>query len=495
MSSCYESWKTAKTGEKVPCYVGEKPASSLYNPTKEAEQFAQMVEEGFTVIVGYTSGIHVQKVKERFPNNKIIVVEKNSQSIDFLKSQYSVEISTDYILCTIDMLELTLLNSYYPPLDGNFSLYPVRSWVDVNGDDFSSIKSIVKSTLEKISLDISVQAHFGKLWHRNIFQNLQICEQCGDNNLIDFYNTTFPINKTAFIAGAGPSLETSYSNLHSNRNKYFIIATDTAYSSLREQGIMCDVVISVDAQHISYSHYMGEKEASTIFAFDLCANSIAPKSIMDKGGLLCYFKSEHPLCSYISNWYEEATSKSFFPTFSSSAGTVTLAALNFANQAGFTKIESAGCDFAYLQGKMYAKGIYMDRIFDACSTKLCTTQNLFSSIMFRTELVSVGGEKTTHLLQNYKKHFDDFFATRNVVSKNFATDFVPHKQSCTFPAEGFVEHYCDELKKLIQNPNANDKKALAVTLLPYISWFAMHFPEDLKTTKIYEIGLNATIHK
>ncbi len=494
MSSCYVSWKTAKTGHEVPCFSDGKPSASLYNPMREAEQFANTVSEGMTVIAGFTSGLHITEIQNLHPNNKIILVEKNEQSISFLEKSKKIKIPGDLIIATVDSIEEVLTQNYFPPLDGNFSFYPIRAWCDANAEIVEKLSKKIKNALDKISHDISVQSHFGKQWQRNIFQNLSLCESINRNNLVDITNSNFPTSKTALIIGAGPSLDAEIENIIKERSNYFLIATDTAFSSLSEQGVVSDVVISIDAQHISHSHFLCKKRKHTLFAFDLCANSVAVKKIVEQGLNVCFFKGEHPLCSYIDNWYKSIAGTSFFPTLSSGGGTVTIAALHFARLAGFNNIRTVGCDFAFTNNKAYAKGIYMDGIFNSISNRLKTTQDYFSSIMYRTELIEIQGVKTNPILNKYKESFDTFFShTINLKTSNSSTSLLAYYPKA-FPASQFKEYYYNEISLCAEKSSQDDTTSLFCSLLPYFAWYIHKNQNEGKINNFYKIALNTTIH-
>ncbi len=495
MSSCYTSWKIAKTGEHIPCFIGDKPSTSLYNPMRDAEQFTTMVQDGYTVICGLASGLHVNEVVNQFPNNKIIVVETNNQTIDFLLHSGYVTISNNVVLCTIEDLESTIVKTYFPPLDGNFSVVPLRSWVDANKDTYDAITVCIKSALSEISSDVSTQAQFGKIWNRNILQNLSICETISNNGILDILKTTFPTQKKAFIAGAGPGLEDSITELKCNRNEYFIISTDTAFHALSEQDIDCDIVVSIDPQLISTSHFMCKKHKNTIFAFDLCANTASVRAVLKEGNPVCFFKSNHPLCVYADNWFENIFGESYFPTVKSDGGTVTLTALNFARLVGFSDIVSAGCDFAYTKNKMYAKGIYMDSIFNAQSKRTKTTENCFLSIMFRSPLIRRKNSITTNLLNVYKQYFDNFFKSNSSNGKlKKISEFTPIYKKQGFVFQKFIAYYRNNLNTSVQKDVRIDSKMLKATLLPYIAWYVRTSENTIKKSEIYKIALNATIH-
>ncbi len=488
MSSCYIDWKEAKTGELIPIFDNGKSSSSLYNPQKDAEQFTNLVANGTTVIVGLANGLHIHETQKKFPSNKIIVIEKNRESLEFLKNQVDFTSFKNITICIIDEIEQVLIENYYPPLDGNFQVLPIRTWVDANKNSFELLTQKIKKSLDSISRDISVQSHFGKIWHHNIIQNLQICEKFATTRLIDLHTSEFPTNKIAYIAGAGPSLEKDFNELKKNREKYFIISTDTAYLALKEQNIICDIVISIDAQFISHSHFIGTHDSSTIFAFDLCANSIPIKKIIETNTIL-FFKSNHPFCLLANNYYLESKNTNFFPTIESTGGTVTLAALELANTIGFQTIHTSGCDFCYSNGKTYAQGIYMDRIFNSESNMIRTTETLFSKIMHRTELIHLANnKKTTPILQVYKDAYELFFKKAKTIGKE-NNSLALHYKNENFPTKEFFEKYKLMVKK-IENNFIKKEDPYVISILPYLSW---QYHNELKSKENFQFLLKTTI--
>lgn len=488
MSSCYVGYKTAKTGQIIPIFNDGKPSCSLYNPQRDAEQFCSLLEKGTTLITGYASGIHIKKALEQFPTNKIIVVEKNIASIEYLQNDLNIQIHENIILCTIDTIEKVLLENYYPPKDGNFQLIPLRSWTDANLEDFLLLKKKTQHALQLISQDISVQAHFGKIWQHNIIQNLKLCGEINNKKIVDFYTTKFPTHKTAYIAGAGPSLENDYELLKTNAENYFIIATDTAFHALSENNIDCDVVISVDAQSISRSHFMCKRDSKTLFAFDLCANPTPIKKIISTNPIL-FFKSNHPLCTYANNFAKKDSGIDYFPTIESTGGTVTLAALNFATLAKFSKIKTGGCDFSYSKGKTYAKGIYMDPIFNSQSTKLNTTENNYAKILYRTPLIPISNNSfTTTVLQTYKEAYENFIKNLQEKDEHKIDYKVTFKQE-SFPYKSFFNTYKKVLNILLNEGEVAENTELT-TLLPFLTWMSY---KNRKSDENYKNLLKTTI--
>ena len=101
--------------------------------------------------------------------------------------------------------------------------------------------------LKAISRDYSVQAHFGKIWMRNILLNLSSFSANPEIHC--------DTHRTAAVIAAGPSLDQTAGMLAAKRDSYYIISTDTAYGSLLRRGLTPDAVVSVDGQHISTTHF------------------------------------------------------------------------------------------------------------------------------------------------------------------------------------------------------------------------------------------------
>ncbi len=490
MSSCYTSFIISKTGHCIPCYKNNKPSSSIYNPVKEANNFVEGIKEGFNIIFGYGCGLHIIQLLHKLPTSKILVVEKNEESINFLRNLDDLVIPDTVIFCTPSSLYATLLQVYFAPLDGDLGIHSLRTWVDVNKDEYESGTDIIHSVIQTISKDISTQAHFAKIWHRNILQNLEICSNHSASRLIDIQSSIFPTAKTAFIAGAGPSLENDIAALKENREKYFVIATDTAYAALSLHEIHCDVVVSVDPQHVSMNHFFSSKNDRTLFAFDLCANPVAIKNLSKQKKLISLFKSEHPLCVLADTWYKDISGNQigFFPTILSEAGTVTLCALNIARFCGFTKYVTSGCDFAYTNGKMYASGTYIDTIYNAQSNKLQDTQSLYTKLMYKSTIIMAqdGKTRTTKLLQDYKKSVDIFF--ENISSNSNSTG----RTSLDFRTYDTLFKYTDFMTYYVRQLEKNEKIALS-SILPLVSYYNFNKKQNLLFEEILKIAQKTTV--
>ena len=399
--------ETAKNGSLVPVFMNGKLMHSKYNPQNEALQFAKSAERAdLFIILGLGGGYHIEALLNIYPNAKFIVAENSDEDIQNLLEIPCVKALSDRItLCTKETLSKTILSLYNPILFEKLSIISQRAWAQNYPEIDAAFRAIIDATLKNISADYSVQAHFGRHWHRNILMNLKYLSK--NANVFPFPITKQAMTKTAAIIAAGPSLDESAEKIKKEREKYFVIATDTAFSALTKRGISSDVVISIDAQNVSYKHFLcsTESEKKSLCVFDLSSPPSSVRKVEALGYPIFFAISKHPLAQLASQFFP-------FMTLESGAGTVTIAAADFARQLGFEKIELFGADFAYSRGKAYTKGTYLDSIYRQNEKRINNAETEFCALMYRTELTEK--EKrvfTTPMLESYASTTEYFFSS------------------------------------------------------------------------------------
>ena len=310
----------------------------------------------------------------------------------------------------------------------------------------SFLTRTINETLKEISRDYSVQCHFGLIWQKNILSNLKTLSKT---------NLNIDTSKTAAIIAAGPSLDSTIDRILSDRAKYYIIATDTALSVLSKRKIKIDAAVSIDGQNISYKHFVGNCNQETLFIFDLQANFNAVNYVSTISDKILFVKSGHPLCTLAEKY-----STGSFTEITSGAGTVTIAAIDFARKAGFSKIKTFAADFSYFSGKAYAKGTYLDQNFNGNSYRLNSGEQQYDTLMFRTPLILKDIRKkiyTTEVLESYRKTFEQWQSDSS--NKAACICEISNPKDFTFG---------DFFKKLISTQNNANGNFSA--LLPYIAF-------------------------
>ncbi|WP_294429496.1 6-hydroxymethylpterin diphosphokinase MptE-like protein [uncultured Treponema sp.] len=467
----YYKIETAKDGNEIPfCRNTETGAEislhSKYNPIREAQGFASTASDScsFFIVLGLAGGYHISALLERFPESKILVLEKDEQSLTFLEQIPQVkELSknSQVQFSTLTDISQKILESYKPALHGNLSILSLRQWENIFTEEAKAAREKITQAIKLLAQDFSVQSHFGKIWQKNILSNLSLAEKACSFNQIQKIAEK---KKKAAVIAAGPSLDEQIYRLKENQNDYFIIATDTAFSALEKQKIKCDAVVSIDGQQVSHEHYMENLSADTLYAFDLCAATSAVRKVLKKSANFIFFESGHPLAQYASFF----DGKHNFEHLNAGSGTVTIAAASLARKLGFSddKIEFFGADFAYIGGKPYCRGTYLENQFYSKSNRFDGAEKLYTKIMFRTETKKLSENAiTTEILEAYKDSLKDFMEN----SKN-PDEKQNSSEEGKFSLKSFKSKYCNELKQAFKNEREIDEKSYALmTLLPLIA--------------------------
>lgn len=476
----YSSSILSKTNLPIPLFCDGTSMHSKYDPEKESSQFGDTLQSdiGCVLVAGIGAGYHISSLIAKKPSLQIIACEYDKESLEFCMQfplVNSLSKKDTVIFCTIESVEKTIISTYLPAVHGGFAFLPQRVWMDKTNQN-TSLPEIVQKALSAISADYSVQTHFGRLWQRNILLNVQ---------QINGISIHAPDNrKTAAIIAAGPSLDNTVSLLKDKRSDYYIISTDTAYGTLLLNNISPDVVISVDGQPVSKTHFYicpnkTKESYDTLFVFDLCASPEAVQLVRSRGYKSFFIQSGHPLSSI-------ASKISSIPYLNTGSGTVTIAACDWARLIGFTKIKLFGADFSYSNGKPYAKGTYLDRRFYTEDSRLQTAENFFDALLFRTPLLAAAQESdfsgvlknrcTTEVLVSYRKTLLEWAASNS----------FEHSGGGMFTAKVNAI----QAKSISQNSFAYDKFAILwkqfidqktyCSLFPYIAWMKKFRPECCK---------------
>ncbi len=482
----YVSLLTAKNGSVIPVFADGKTMESRYNPQNDATRFIETIPfSSFYIILGIGSGIAIEALLNKYPQAFFLCLEKSQNDINFLlqiplvkKLQGNLHIK----FASIENLSSLLQSLYIPSVYGGLYVVEQLSWIQENQNLYPLIQQIIKSSLNTVSADFSAQSHFGKIWQKNILANLNTY------STIKPQQKKLPVDyktKTAAIIAAGPSLEKTLPALLSSRNDYYIIATDTAYSSLLQNQIIPDAVVSIDGQNISHSHFFEKNLSleSTLFVFDLCSDSSAVRHISNLTNNILFSVSGHPFSELVYSYSND----SFIKLYSGS-GTVTIAALDFAVKCGFSKLEVFGADFSYSNCKAYTKGTYLDKLYSTKSTNLETTEKQFSKLLYRTELIKLSNNNsfTTTVLDSYRLSFEQYLQSNNYAFSKQENKYIisikENPNQPTFPVglsnyKQIIQRISDSASKT-QDFNKKttlfDLNNLDISLLPLISWLRFY---------------------
>ena len=501
---------TAKDSSLIPVFKNAKPMHSRYNPLAETLPPQQL--SGCLIVAGIGSGFHI---KNALLQNKLITllvaVEADSESLEFCRQFVAVkeiEAKPNVVLCDAYTLEKTLCAHYIPALHKNIALVFQRAWESENPQIAGQIKATTKRALDRLSADFSVQAHFGKLWHTNILLNLSFISKNTANTKHGDKLPPFPTEKTAAIIAAGPSLDDCIEQIKagSESGSLFVVAADTAFGALQKNGITADAVVSIDAQQVSSRHFLCTPNSSkTVFVFDLCTNPAIPAYVASKNNTVLFVRTGHPLSFLASKTLP-------IPQIDAGGGTVTIAAADWVKSVGFRRIQFFGADFAYLSGKPYAKGTYLDAQFYGNASRTQTGETRFCALMFRCDLKKVAGKKdsfTTEVLARYGTSFAEW-SKRNAFSLHdgawiregnipLADNITQTASTSPFNFPRFMKMLLTQIEELLSGDEQTLiehilKSEVAIALLPYFAYLKeSSLSECLKLAYRQTVRYNATL--
>jgi hypothetical protein len=342
------------------------------DPRREAERLtATLREEGYLVFLGLGGGFYAAAALEREETCHVLVIDYNLNGMaELLSSLEYIPLFKDprfHLLVdpTPSTIEEYLLNTYKPVLHGGIRVFPLRARTEYDQDRFNAAGDALKSSIDSVSRDYSVQAYFGKRWFSNIIRNLPMAE-VPERPLA-------PVRRV-LIAAAGPSLDLQLPRIREERTRNFLIAADTALSALLNGGIEPDAVISIDCQHISYQHFFSGFPEKTLLFLDLAS----PPALAGRSKNPRFFSSCHPLSQYIRRQWRS------LPFLDTSGANVTYAALSLAESLGAEQIRFYGADFSYPGGKTYARGTYLYPYFEKQQSRFKGLEALHSAFLYRS---------------------------------------------------------------------------------------------------------------
>lgn len=398
----YTSIILSKTGSPIPIFASERACHSKYNPQKEAEQFISTIfYSDIFIVLGIGGAFHINALQKKFPDAKIIAIEYTNDDIAFLLANSDIvkeTISSNNVMfIPPEKIESVLCENFIPAIYPTLSIVEWRTWKNELPNQSEAILHQINETIKNISQDFATQSRFGKMWQHTILKNIQFLQK----NEIPLP----PLEKTAIVLAAGPSLEKSIDFIQKNRQNFFVISTDTAYTVLKKNDVFCDAVISIDGQTISATHFLGNHNKKTLFVFDISGNHQAIHTVHKNGNTILFSQNGHPLAQYI----EKKSGKNIFFPLDAGNGTVTLSCVDFALKLGFEKIIVSGADFGYIETKTYARGTYLDTLYASSQTKIASFETKFLHLYFRSNLIKMTDKKNaTTLLDSYRKSFEDW---------------------------------------------------------------------------------------
>ena len=333
---------------------------SSYDPIKEAERNIGTFDKGRSSIIivsGVALGYHINFLKEKYPDTKIIAVEKEKEILFKCNEYYPETLSG---ISTINSLHD--IESVFSTIDlANFkgiAHYRHKPSYQLNQEFYDEIVNNTKLLISSIITDLLTRFEFEEKWIENIFKNLKHIEYSID--VAELFGKFKGI--PGIIVSAGPSLKNNIEELKKIKERAVIVAVDTSLKILKRHNIEPHFVLTLDAQKHSVKHFSGINPQNTILIADIVS---CPSILNSYNG--------YKIISTTSKYYQDATGNTIRETTPmidwiekkcsplgdiQSGGSVSTSAFDLLLNMGCDPIILAGQDLAYTGREYHCSGTY-----------------------------------------------------------------------------------------------------------------------------------------
>ncbi|MBN2616750.1 MAG: motility associated factor glycosyltransferase family protein [Spirochaetales bacterium] len=418
---------TAKSGE-LTAQINNNYIHSKYDPVKEADKVSENLKKSdLFVLGGFGLGYQCQSIIKHFPNSLIVVYDPSLEIfIDSLKYK---DISN--IILNKNVIFLTGLSPDYikdfliPNKIEKVTYIPLINRVKDDPEPFQKLEEIIRLYNTRIEINKNTLKKFGKLWVKNQSKNLPLLGYKKDISVI--FGKFKGIS--GIIVSAGPSMEILIPYLKKLQKNFLILAVDTAFKSLLEEGIEPDFVMSIDSQYWNARHLEGIKCEKSILIAD---SSIQPAALREFKNRVFFVHSSYPLGKYFEK------SRVNFPVISS-GGSVSTNIWDFSKKLGLDKIYFIGQDLGFPGNITHYKNSYFEKNMLRTSNRLNTLETQSFSYIFNgypTFVTSNNGDKI--LSDKRMSVYIDWFKEKLSLDSNPNT-YTLSPKACAIEGLEYVE--------------------------------------------------------
>ncbi len=339
-------------GEGFTLRRGDRLLHSRYDPIKEARRLAEEIEierpDQLVCFFGAGLGYSLRLFRDRHSNPclwfepDLFILSAALAVCDFRTELLDESIRVIPALPAEDELASLFRGR------GNRQIVFVthRGSLGV-ADPYRRAREICETFLNKKDVNLATMARFDRDWSRNLIAN--------------FYNLARarPVSAlfgslpgaAALVCGAGPSLGESLGAIARHRDRFTLIAVDTALHVLTGAGIDPDIIVSVDPQPIN-RYYLEGYTGRALFVVDPTTSYLSLRMLaVDR---LYYTASPFALAKWFFSFLDGPPGEIAF------GGSVATNAYDLAIKLGCATVLLAGIDLSFTDGLAHARGAVLE---------------------------------------------------------------------------------------------------------------------------------------
>ena len=346
----------SRDGNWVLVFRG-KPLYSRYKPLEECKKWIAKdlrKETNSAIFAGFGLGYQIEELLSHRSRALILVVES---SYALFKAALCLRdlghlLSNPKFFCSVGpTANLELYLHHFS--ERSFQFYQLQALYNCQHSFYQPLQRRILSLLSRFRINANTLNRFGPLWIKNIAMNL--CELASASDAAVFYQRFEGLS--FLLIAAGPSLESLLPQLPKLRQRFVLLAVDTALGLLQQQGIEPDFVISVDPQLLNARHFDFCEAPRSILVSESC---IYPSIFQRRWRFRALFHSSIPLMEQFERQIGGVNNNPQFGQVKS-GGSVATAAWDFARKCKASRLYVAGLDLSYPTLHSHCRGTMSQR--------------------------------------------------------------------------------------------------------------------------------------
>ncbi|MDF1569713.1 MAG: 6-hydroxymethylpterin diphosphokinase MptE-like protein [Spirochaetaceae bacterium] len=354
-------------------------------------------------------GHGMEKLAERLPDDsQILALEVNQDLMAACSAAIDPHLTSNPLITWVRLSDNASIHEVLYRL-GPWKFRRIRR-VELSGG--AVVDRLLYDNLEEfISRDLAAYwknrhalGRLGRQWIRHAYANLAAWET---KDQPDNTEADIPTSKVTIVAGAGPSLEESFSFIRENRSDIRLLAADTALPALLDAGIVPDAVVALETQAWNFLDFHGSASSGIPVYADLTSY---PAILEYTGGSVKPFSSDFAELDWLRRLDDTGLRCFRIPPL----GSVGLAAVEIALETGTGPVILTGLDFAYQPGKTHARGSSVHKWQMANIARLDPMPGYAASMLrprLRAPSAAGGNVRTDIILKGYASLLTDRFAS------------------------------------------------------------------------------------
>lgn len=363
-----------------------------------ADQFENVTYKSKFIIMGLGNGMYLKVLKERYPDNIIICIEVFEELENEVLHNVDVsDLVGDKVFLAIGENRVQLFREYLSTLityiDKDELFYKaIPNYNKINNKEVRKIENIYYNQIQFLYVERNTVIHDEQYRRDSVLKNFFVFPQKNAlGQLFDKLEGYDFSDKAAIVVSAGPSLDKNIKYLKCAKNKMFLIAVDAAAKAMIKEGVIPDIIITIDPIK-DETILQDEKLLNTTM---ICSMYSHYKIIRQHKGVLYFQTTESEFSKQIYEKYGHK--KMSLP----SGGSVANNAFSLAEMLGFGTIILVGQDLAYPNGQVHSKAAEYKTLDDT------NVINADDNKYFEVEANDGGKILTEGNMNVYRKWFEE----------------------------------------------------------------------------------------